>query len=385
MGLGSGAVEDLVGAMPFGDLFRGKQVFVTGHTGFKGSWLTEWLLALGAEVTGYSLPPPTQPALFDHLRLRSRIRHLEADVRDAGTLAQAVEDVRPDFIFHLAAQALVREAYRIPVGTYATNVLGTLHLLEAARRLTEPCVIICVTTDKCYENLERARAYREEDPLGGYDPYSSSKAAAEIAIASWRRSFFVDHPVKIASARAGNVIGGGDWAKDRIVPDCMRSLARRKAIPVRHPHAVRPWQHVLEPLSGYLSLAASIAAAARAGNAARLEALCSAFNFGPTSRGHRTVAELVTEVLKYWPGTWVDRSDPTAVHEASLLRLATDKAHSLLGWRPVWGFQAAVEHTVHGYRSMMPGSSDGHPVLAEQIHAYSRAGRLARLPWAVKT
>ena len=243
----------------FGGAFRGKNVWLSGHTGFKGAWLAHWLLGLGAKVHGFALPPATEPALFDQLGLVNQMEHQLADIRDSGAVAASIAAVQPDFVFHLAAQAILRTSYEIPIETYATNVMGTIHVLEALRALKKPCAAVLVTTDKCYENREWVYGYREDDPLGGYDPYSSSKAAAEIAISAWRRSFFGEHPVRVASGRAGNVIGGGDWAKDRIVPDCIRHLQRNESIPVRNPRATRPWQHVLEPLSGYLWLAARVA------------------------------------------------------------------------------------------------------------------------------
>ncbi len=270
----------------------------------------------------------------------------------------------------------------LPVATYDTNVMGTIHLLEAARDLKKPCVVVCVTTDKCYENREWVYAYREEDPLGGFDPYSSSKAAAEIAIAAWRRSFFRGHPVKVASARAGNVIGGGDWAADRIVPDCIRALQRRQPIPVRNKHATRPWQHVLEPLSGYLWLAALMARPAL--GRAPLDRLCSAFNFGPGHDANRSVGALVDEALKHWPGRWEDRTDPRAVHEASLLQLTTDKAQALLEWSPVWRFGDSVRETVRWYRAAQTITSPDalHRLTLRQIADYCRSARRLRLRWA---
>ena len=311
----------------FGQVFQGKTVWLSGATGFKGSWLAEWLLSLGARVHGFSLVPDTTPALFDQLNLAARIENEIADIRDLAAVQKSIHAVQPDFVFHLAAQPLVRFSYEQPILTYATNVMGTAHMLEALRGLQKPCTAVFITTDKCYENREWLHGYREEDPLGGHDPYSSSKAAAEIAISAWRRSFFKNHPVKIASARAGNVIGGGDWAKDRIVPDCCRALQRGEAIPVRNKTATRPWQHVLEPLSGYLWLAARLHQPSTFNHQ-----LASAFNFGPGNEANRTVAELVTELLQHWPGRWEDKSDPHAVHEASLLHLATDKANALLDW-----------------------------------------------------
>ena len=335
--------------MDFRSAYCGKRVFVTGHTGFKGSWLSEWLLALGAHVTGYSLPPPTQPALFAQLGLKDRVAHTEADVRDAGRLAQAVNTAQPDFVFHLAAQPLVRLSYAQPRETYEVNVMGTLHVLEALRSVDRPCAAVMITTDKCYENREWLYAYREEDPLGGHDPYSSSKAAAELVIAAYRRSFFSGAGSKVAaaSARAGNVIGGGDWALDRNVPDCIRSLQAGAPIPIRNRTATRPWQHVLEPLSGYLSLGAALMQGLVHSEAAPF---ASAFNFGPALESNRTVGELVERVLSHWPGVAEDQSDPTAPHEAGKLNLSTDKAFHLLGWKPAWDFNETVKRTVEWYR-----------------------------------
>ena len=369
------------GAALFGGVYSRKNALVTGHTGFKGAWLCEWLLELGAEVTGFSLPPPTVPSLFEQIGLGSRLQHIEGDVRDAGALGKAVQATKPDFIFHLAAQPLVRESYHAPIETYGTNVMGTIHLLEAARALKQPCAVVCITTDKCYENREWVYGYREEDPLGGYDPYSSSKAAAEIAIAAWRRSFFAGHPVKVASARAGNVIGGGDWAVDRIMPDCIRALQKNQPIAVRNKHATRPWQHVLEPLSGYLWLAASMTKPSR--GCVGPDRLCSAFNFGPGHDANRSVGELVEEVLKHWPGCWRDRSNPKAVHEAGLLQLSTDKASALLGWSPVWSFAESVRETVNWYRTAKSTASPGalHRLTLSQIQDYSRQARGKGIRW----
>ena len=332
-------------ASPLSETFHGKRVFVTGHTGFKGAWLSLWLSRLGAHVYGYALAPDQAPALFEQLGLADELAaHQIADIRDADTLAKAMAEAAPDFVFHLAAQPLVRQSYRDPLETYATNVTGTLHVLEALRQLDKPCAAVLITTDKCYENREDGRRYREGDSLGGYDPYSSSKACAEIAIASWRSSFFADSPVAIASARAGNVIGGGDWAADRIVPDTMRSLQAETPIAVRNPRAVRPWQHVLEPLHGYLRLAQALVEEPQQAE------YRTAFNFGPDEEANRNVEALVTEVLKYWPGTWEDASAPGSPHEAGLLHLSIDKATRLLHWQPVWDFSETIRQTVEWYR-----------------------------------
>jgi CDP-glucose 4,6-dehydratase len=331
----------------FGSAFHERTVWLSGHTGFKGSWLATWLLRLGAEVHGFALEPPTTPSLFDQLGLASRLQHEIGDIRDASAVERSIAAARPAFVFHLAAQPLVRLSYETPRETYETNLMGTVNVLEGLRKQARPCIAIFVTTDKCYENREWLHAYRENDPLGGHDPYSSSKATAEIAIAAYRNSFFSSgsSEVQIASARAGNVVGGGDWALDRIVPDSIRALQRGEPIPVRNRTATRPWQHVLEPLSGYLCLAAALADPA--GSAA---AFGSAFNFGPTLGSNRTVADLVEQILKYWPGSWQDRSDPTAPHEAGRLNLAIDKAFHLLNWSPVWNFSETVAQTVDWYR-----------------------------------
>lgn len=336
--------------------FKNKRVWLSGVTGFKGSWLAEWLLLLGAEVRGFSLPAPTDPSHFGQLGLAERIALDTADLRDAEAVRRSLLDFQPDFVFHLAAQPLVRLSYEIPVETYETNVLGTIHVLEALRQLTHPAVAVLITTDKCYENREWLHGYREEDAMGGYDPYSSSKAACEIAIASWRRSYFRDHPVRVASVRAGNVIGGGDWALDRIVPDTVRSLARGEAIPVRNKTATRPWQHVLEPLGGYLALAEKISTGSLNTLLRSAAPSAAAFNFGPALDSNRTVADLVQECLKHWPGEWIDKSDPNAPHEAGKLNLATDKAFHLLDWQPRWNFAETIEKTITWYRRAHEGA-----------------------------
>ncbi|MCX7009936.1 MAG: CDP-glucose 4,6-dehydratase [Kiritimatiellaeota bacterium] len=367
--------------------YHDKRVLLTGHTGFKGSWLTEWLLMMGAKVTGLSLPPPTQPALFDQLGLAGRCTHVLGDIRDRDVVRKVVVETRPDLVFHLAAQSLVRLSYAQPVETYATNVQGTVHVLDALRTLADPCAAVFITTDKVYENREWLHGYRESDPLGGFDPYSSSKGCAELAIQSFRQSYF--NPAQgmprtaIASARAGNVIGGGDWAMDRILPDAVRALAHHEAIPVRNPNATRPWQHVLEPLSGYLFLGMRLHNAVSRNpqsdhrspaSALRpsISDLCSAFNFGPELSSNRTVHELVEELLKHWSGRWEDRSDPRSPHEAGLLDLATDKAYHLLDWRPRWDFARTIAETVTWYRMVHEQTPAIVPQLVQQqITAYN--------------
>jgi len=361
--------------------YTGKRVLVTGHTGFKGSWLTAWLASLGADVFGFALAPPTTPSLFEAIDVASSCRHRVADIRDAQAIARAVSDADPDFVFHLAAQPLVRASYERPIETIEVNVLGTAHLLEALRvaraNAAKRCAVVVVTSDKCYENDDARRngivAFRETDPMGGHDVYSMSKGAAELVLASYRRSFFSssrigEHGVAIASARAGNVIGGGDWAVDRIVPDAARALARGEPIVVRNPHAVRPWQHVLEPLGGYLLLGARLATAADPA------AYCDAWNFGPSIDGACTVRALVERTVAAWGGgTWEDRSDPRAPHEAAALRLAIDKAGATLGWRPRWSFDETVARTVAWYRAHAggAGSAELRALTAAQIREYS--------------
>jgi CDP-glucose 4,6-dehydratase len=361
--------------------FGGRSVLVTGHTGFKGSWLCEWLLALGSRVTGYALPPPTQPSLFETLGLRERLeRHIEADILDFPRLREAMREAAPDFVFHLAAQPLVRDSYDRPIETFAVNVIGTAHVLEALRE--RPGVAaVCATTDKCYENREWALGYREDDPLGGRDPYSASKACAELVISSYRRSFLQKAGVRVASARAGNVLGGGDWAKDRIVPDCVRALAGGEPVRVRRPEATRPWQHVLDPLAGYLRLAARLREEKEAS-----PLLCSAFNFGPGPDGNHTVRELVAGILEVWPGAWVDESGLENPHEAGLLNLSTDKARALLGWAPVWGFEESVFRTVSWYRLSQerPAAGALRELTLNQIHDFTRqaaARKAVRTPF----
>ena len=368
--------------MNFQNTFKGRRVLVTGDTGFKGAWLCEWLLAEGAEVFGIGLDPNTEPSLFQQLKLDTRIDHRELDIRDAAALRDYVAEVDPEIVLHLAAQPLVRLSYDIPVETYATNVMGTVHLLDAIRQhvsaITHPLSVVCITTDKCYENKEWLHSYREEDPMGGYDPYSSSKGACEIAIQSFRKSYFNEPEVcgvAIASARAGNVIGGGDWALDRIIPDCVRALQKGESIPVRNKVATRPWQHVLEPLGGYLTLAAELWRGLNQQPALRANfeytQLCGAFNFGPQLSSNRSVGALVEEVLKSWTGVWLDQSDPNARHEASLLNLSIDKAHHMLGWGPKWDFEDTIEETIKWYQAAESNDFDAQAFTQAQIKAYT--------------
>lgn len=340
--------------------YKGKNVLITGHTGFKGSWLSLWLSKLGANVSGYSLLPESYP---DNYSLSSVSDLLSdetiADIREKQSLNKAIKEAEPDFIFHLAAQPLVRESYKCPVETFETNVIGSLNVLEGLRNLEQPCSVIMVTSDKCYDNRSQVWGYREIDPMGGHDPYSASKAAAEIAISSYRDSFYppseVDkHGIKIASVRAGNVIGGGDWAKDRIVPDAVRALSKGEAVQVRNPGAVRPWQHVLEPLSGYLLLAAKM-------NKEYNPALCSAWNFGPLNRDECPVSNLMDMFCEEWGdgSRWEYKSLDNEPGEASVLRLSIDKAVHELKWQPQWDLGETVRRTIGYYKKYYknnPGS-----------------------------
>lgn len=352
MGLRQCPLESLVMLDPC--FWQDRRVFITGHTGFKGSWLLLWLLQLGARVNGYSLPVGPEPNLFRSLwpATLGEFIHIEADLADQSALKCAIESAQPEVVLHLAAQPLVRESYRDPLGTWQTNVQGSLNLLEALKPLKHPCAVVMVTTDKVYANREWEHGYRETDRLGGHDPYSASKAAAELAIQSWRSSFCGSAPhqkayLRIATARAGNVIGGGDWAADRIVPDAMRSLAAQQTVRVRNPNATRPWQHVLEPLGGYLLLAQELLSAP--------SPPCEAFNFGPPLSSNRPVRELVDAMLHHWPGAWEVDQRSEELHEAGLLHLQIDKAHHQLGWRPRWDFETTVERTVGWYREVSEG------------------------------
>jgi CDP-glucose 4,6-dehydratase len=353
---------------------------VTGDSGFKGAWLVSWLTHLGASVYGLSLAPNTEPSLFERCRLSEMLagRH-EADVNDAAAVRSAIETVEPEIVFHLAAQALVRVSYEDPVGTYATNVMGTVHLLEAIRRRGKPCAVVVCTSDKCYENRESWYAYRENDPLGGRDAYSASKAATEIAVASFRDSFFSrrtfeQHGIALATVRAGNAIGPGDWARDRIVPDTIRALYSGTPVSLRNPRASRPWQHVLEPLSGYLCLGAELLSTRGADFA-------EAWNFGPYPGSAQPVQELVAALIEAWGGgSWVTVESKDQPHEAGQLRLAIDKAVARLGWGPLWDLRVTARRTAVGYRRLE--REFARDVLLEEITDYEREGLLRGTTWA---
>lgn len=358
----------------FGGTYAGRRVFVTGHTGFKGSWLSEWLLSLGAHVTGYALEPPTDPSLFDELGLAERMGHVIGDVRDLGQLRAALSSAGPEIVFHLAAQPLVRLSYEEPVQTYETNVMGTVNLLEAVRACPSVRAVVVVTSDKCYENRETGQAYHEDDCLGGYDPYSSSKGCAELVTAAYRRSFFGPaSAVAVASVRAGNVIGGGDWAADRIVPDCVRALQAGEPIVVRNPDAVRPWQHVLEPLSGYLHLGATMLAG---------HEFDGAWNFGPEEQGTVPVRRVADAIVAAWgSGSWTSPETAGGPHEARLLALDITKAHTRLGWRPLYDVERTLRVTAAWYAARHEGA-DVRASTDNDISAYAEEAIRAGAVWA---
>jgi CDP-glucose 4,6-dehydratase len=351
--------------------WKGRSVMLTGHTGFKGSWLALWLHQLGAKVHGYALEPPTHPSLFEVADLQTVLAsETRADLADFTTLSAVCERAEPEVVFHLAAQSLVREGYRVPLATFATNVMGTAHVLDAVRRTPSVRAVVVITTDKVYENHESARPYQEDDPLGGHDPYSGSKAAAEIVAASYRASFHGGprgHPALIATARAGNVIGGGDWAADRLVPDCLRAFSDGRAVELRFPNAVRPWQHVLEPLSGYLQLAQRLLGSDGAHCA-------GAWNFGPDASGDATVGQVAGLVAGLWGGGAQVVHVPSIEHphEAGLLHLDSSRARRQLDWRPRWSLAQAVEHTVSWHRAWLAGQSARSSTLS-QIDDYMAA------------
>lgn len=356
----------------FNQMFRNKSVFVTGHTGFKGSWLCLWLHALGAKVTGYALEPPTDPSLFKICRIHELVTSIIGDVRDLASLTRAMKKASPEIVIHLAAQPIVRESYNNPVETYDVNVMGTVHLLEAVRQVPGIRAVVNVTTDKCYENREWVWGYRENEHLGGYDPYSSSKACSELVTAAYRNSFFntmsQQNPAtnvypSIATARAGNVIGGGDWGKDRLIPDCIRALVAGEKLRIRSPHAIRPWQHILEPLAGYLMLAERLYADGTA--------FAEAWNFGPFEEDARPVGWIIERISAAMPCfIWEFYKGPQH-HEANFLRLDSSKARSRLGWRPQWRLEKALDEIIVWYGAWQRGE-DMREVTLKQISTYEQ-------------
>lgn len=356
--------------MMFGNIYKNKRVLVTGHTGFKGSWLVLWLQMMGAKVTGISLPPETSPNHWSLLRLDVESCHL--DIRDEVGLRKKIIEVDPEIVFHLAAQPLVRRSYRQPLETWATNVMGTANVLDACRQVKSLVAIVVVTTDKCYENKEWVWGYREIDPLGGHDPYSASKGGSELVAASYRSSFFnTPSSPLLATARAGNVIGGGDWSEDRLIPDLVRAVENNKSLEIRSPSATRPWQHVLECLSGYLILGQQLLQ----GNAA----IAEAWNFGPDREGNRQVRQVLTELKNNWPNVDWNCSDVPQPHEAQLLHLDSGKAREKLSWHPVWTFDEGVAATAEWYRAWL----DHKEVISiKQLNAYLKLAEERGLSWA---
>ena len=348
--------------------WRGRRVLVTGHTGFKGSWLSLWLHSMGAEVTGLALPAPTNPSLFEAARIEGIVEHVLTDVGDYAAVRSAFARAKPELVFHLAAQPLVRASYSDPVGTYATNVMGTVHVLEAARHAGSVKGIVCVTSDKCYANREWVWPYRESDPMGGHDPYSSSKGCAELVAASWRSSFFETDGPALATVRAGNVIGGGDWAEDRLIPDLIRAFEAGVAPLIRAPDAVRPWQHVLEALGGYIAIAERLMAGDRS--------FADAWNFGPSDEDARPVGWIVERMRAAWGDGDAPLLDSgPRPHEAGLLRLDSSKARAALGWRPALTLDRALEWIVSWHKAVGSGD-DARAVTLAQIADYSAASSM---------
>jgi CDP-glucose 4,6-dehydratase len=365
VGQWEGTLENLV------NTWQGRRVFLTGHTGFKGSWLALWLARLGAQVRGYALDPCTEPNLFALAGVGNVLDDVRGDVRDCGRLEASLTEFAPGVVFHLAAQPLVRRSYADPAGTYGTNVMGTVHLLEAIRKTPSVRAVVCVTTDKCYQNQEWIWPYRETDPLGGYDPYASSKACVEIVSAAYRNSFFPsermhDHQVALATARAGNVIGGGDWSEDRLIPDLVRGFGSGQPVLIRRPEAIRPWQHALDPLHGYLVLAQKLLADPKQ--------FSSAYNFGPNEEDIWPVERIANKLAHMWGrgAAWIRDSAPSP-HESSVLRLDASKARALLGWKPRLNIEAALEWTLAWYRAWNQGA-DMAEFTRKQISEYESSG-----------
>ncbi len=349
------------------EFWRGKKVFVTGHTGFKGSWLSLWLQEMGATVTGYSLPPPTNPSLFEMAAVGEKMRSITGDVRDLPALSEAMKNAQPDIVLHMAAQPLVRLSYKIPVETYATNVMGTVNCLEAVRHTPSVRAVVVITTDKCYENKEWVWGYRENEPMGGHDPYSNSKGCAELVVSAYRRSFFhTPGCAQIASARAGNVIGGGDFADDRLVPDIVRATQSRTTLEIRHPEATRPWQHVLEPLSGYLSLAEKLYSTDGS-------KFAEGWNFGPHESDAWPVKRVVEGIFSTWntANISVQFGTPTEVHEAKWLALDVSKARHGLGWTPCLPLTEGLQWTAEWYHAYLK-KKNVREITIEQINAFTK-------------
>tara|TARA_B100000029_G_C17609724_1_gene969024 strand:- start:5869 stop:6957 length:1089 start_codon:yes stop_codon:yes gene_type:complete len=358
------------------NIFKNKTVLVTGHTGFKGSWLVAWLKFIGAQVVGVALPDSGNISHYEVANLGQGISDNRLDIRNFDELNKIFTQTKPDFVFHLAAQALVRRSYDSTIDTWSTNVIGTVNVLEALRQLTHECCAVIITSDKCYDNVEWLWGYREDDRLGGPDPYSASKGSAEIAIQSYMRSFFSrDNGIRIASARAGNVIGGGDWSEDRIIPDCIRAWSKSKKVTLRNPESTRPWQHVLEPLSGYLRLATGL----YHDNTLSGES----FNFGPDTNEDQSVLDVVSTMSQFWKDVqWDVQKQDKQPYESNLLKLNCDKARSLLNWHAVMGFEDTIQLTAEWYKNYYANSLDMFSVTKNQIITYVDKAKEIQLDWA---
>jgi len=345
------------------DFWQGKRVFLTGHTGFKGSWLSLWLASLGAEVKGYSLNPPTSPSLFNEAKVSSIIDSQIGDIRDQDTLHESITGFGPDILIHMAAQPLVRYSYDAPIETYEVNVIGTAKVLEVARSCPNLKAIVNITTDKCYENDGRAEGYKENDPMGGYDPYSSSKGCAELVASSYRRSFLQDQGVGLASVRAGNVIGGGDWADDRLIPDILRSFEKKEPVIIRNPKSTRPWQHALEPLSGYLILAQKLYK--------NQNKYAGGWNFGPNEQDVKPVDWILDKMIAKWPNSSWKLDKKFNSYEADFLQLNISKAKSKLGWKSTWGLSYTLEKIIIWHRAWL-NKEDMQAACFAEIKEYMR-------------
>ena len=346
------------------DFWKGKRIFLTGHTGFKGSWLSLWLSSLGADVKGYALNPPTSPSLFNEAKIDSIIGSQIADIRDQKTLYRSMTTFDPDIVIHMAAQPLVRYSYNEPIETYEVNVIGTAKVLEVARSCSNLKVVVNITTDKCYENDDRSEGYRENDPMGGYDPYSSSKGCAELVTSAYRRSFLQKQGIGLSSVRAGNVIGGGDWADDRLIPDILRSFERNESVVIRNPKATRPWQHVLEPLSGYLTLVQKMYN--------NPKKYAEGWNFGPNEKDVKQVDWILNRMISGWPNSSWELDKESNPHEAGFLKLDIEKAKSKLGWMPVWELSYTLEKIISWHKAWL-NKEDMQAVCLAEIEEYTRS------------
>ncbi len=343
--------------------WKGKRVFLTGHTGFKGSWLSLWLSSLGAEVKGYALNPPTTPSLFDEASIKSIIDSQIGDIRDQDTIHESMTAFNPDILIHMAAQSLVRHSYDAPIETYEVNVIGTAKVLEVARSCSNLKAVVNITTDKCYENDGRTKGYKEDDPMGGHDPYSSSKGCSELVASAYRRSFLQEQDIGLASVRAGNVIGGGDWADDRLIPDILRSFEKGESVVIRNPKATRPWQHVLEPLSGYLILAEKLYK--------NQKEYAEGWNFGPNEKDVKPVSWIMDKMISKWPASSWELDQNSNPHEADFLKLDISKVKSKLGWKPIWGLSHTLEKII-GWHKAWLDKEDMQTICLAEIEEYTK-------------